>query len=157
MKCPVWSVACRFASDGEIVKTVLQTFGQPLDTPPVVRGKPQPFHHVPLQQQFEWCDHKVPLYVQPACIVFLNVPMASHIQTILIICLIVCIKFLWFSTCTRTLILPSIHNMWLLVQFADILFGVPWKDTGLKRYYIRNRQRVISYAVTLVLKKYNAK
>lgn len=41
------------------------------------------------------------------------------------------------------------------VPLADILFGVPWKDSGLKRYYIRNRQRVISYAVTIVFKDYD--
>ncbi|ELU06614.1 hypothetical protein CAPTEDRAFT_96666 [Capitella teleta] len=66
----------KFAADGEIIKTVLQQFGEPLDTPPGVK---------------------------------------------------------------------------------DILFGVPWKDTGLKRYYIRNRQRVISFAVTIVFKEYDPK
>ncbi|XP_052246747.1 sterol regulatory element-binding protein cleavage-activating protein-like [Dreissena polymorpha] len=36
----------------------------------------------------------------------------------------------------------------------DILFGLPWKQTGVSRYFIRNRQRTISYAITLVLKSY---
>lgn len=30
---------CSFATDGEIIKTVLQSFGEPLDTPPGVRGQ----------------------------------------------------------------------------------------------------------------------
>ena len=40
--------------------------------------------------------------------------------------------------------------------FIDVLFGVPMKDSGIKRFFIRNRQRVISFAVTLVFDKYNA-
>ncbi|XP_052826909.1 sterol regulatory element-binding protein cleavage-activating protein [Octopus bimaculoides] len=39
----------------------------------------------------------------------------------------------------------------------DILFGVPWKETGVKRFYIRNRQRIISFAVTIIFKSYNQK
>ncbi|XP_060568692.1 sterol regulatory element-binding protein cleavage-activating protein-like [Ruditapes philippinarum] len=37
----------------------------------------------------------------------------------------------------------------------DVLFGLPWKQTGISRYFIRNRQRTISFAITLVLKKYD--
>ncbi|KAL4222496.1 hypothetical protein ACF0H5_018535 [Mactra antiquata] len=37
----------------------------------------------------------------------------------------------------------------------DVLFGLPWKQTGLSRYFIRNRQRTISFAITLVLKSYD--
>lgn len=37
----------------------------------------------------------------------------------------------------------------------DILLGLPLKDTGIARFYLRNRQRVISYAVTIVMKDYN--
>ena len=40
---------------------------------------------------------------------------------------------------------------------SDLLFGVPWKSTGITRYFIRNSQRVISFAVTVVLKKYDQK
>ena len=39
---------------------------------------------------------------------------------------------------------------------VDILFGIPMKESGIRRFFIRNRQRVISFAVTLVLDKYNA-
>ncbi|XP_070211949.1 sterol regulatory element-binding protein cleavage-activating protein-like isoform X2 [Littorina saxatilis] len=39
----------------------------------------------------------------------------------------------------------------------DLLFGVAWKDVGITRYFIRNRQRVITFAVTVVLKKYDEK
>ncbi|GAB1599283.1 sterol regulatory element-binding protein cleavage-activating protein-like [Argonauta hians] len=37
----------------------------------------------------------------------------------------------------------------------DILFGIPWKETGLKSFYIRNRQRIITFAVTIIFKSYN--
>lgn len=37
----------------------------------------------------------------------------------------------------------------------DILFGLPWKQTGISRYIIRNRQRTISFAITIVLKAYD--
>ncbi|GFN75373.1 sterol regulatory element-binding protein cleavage-activating protein [Plakobranchus ocellatus] len=39
----------------------------------------------------------------------------------------------------------------------DLFFGIPWSETGISRYYIRNRQRVISFAVTIVMKKYDAR
>ncbi|XP_074658756.1 sterol regulatory element-binding protein cleavage-activating protein-like [Tubulanus polymorphus] len=37
----------------------------------------------------------------------------------------------------------------------DVVFGVPWKNTGVPRYFLRNRQRIINFAVTLVLKTYD--
>ncbi|XP_053374079.1 sterol regulatory element-binding protein cleavage-activating protein-like [Mercenaria mercenaria] len=37
----------------------------------------------------------------------------------------------------------------------DVLFGLPWKQTGISRYFIRNRQRTISFAITLALKSYD--
>lgn len=39
-------------------------------------------------------------------------------------------------------------------MLADILFGLPMSQTGV-RWIWRNRQRVVTYAVTIVLKKYN--
>lgn len=41
-------------------------------------------------------------------------------------------------------------------NFREILFGVPWKETGIKRLYVRNRPRVITYAVTIVFQAFNA-
>ncbi|XP_078571709.1 sterol regulatory element-binding protein cleavage-activating protein-like isoform X1 [Branchiostoma floridae x Branchiostoma japonicum] len=38
----------------------------------------------------------------------------------------------------------------------DLLFGVPSKATGVHRFFLRNKQRLIMYAVTLALKDYNA-
>ncbi|XP_019630539.1 PREDICTED: sterol regulatory element-binding protein cleavage-activating protein-like [Branchiostoma belcheri] len=38
----------------------------------------------------------------------------------------------------------------------DLLFGVPAKATGVHRFFLRNKQRLIMYAVTLALKDYNA-
>lgn len=37
----------------------------------------------------------------------------------------------------------------------DVLFGLPWQQTGISRYFIRNRQRTISFAITIVLKEYD--
>ncbi|XP_060066336.1 sterol regulatory element-binding protein cleavage-activating protein-like [Ylistrum balloti] len=39
----------------------------------------------------------------------------------------------------------------------DILLGVPYKNSGVSRYFIRNQQRTISFAVTIVLKKNDQK
>ncbi|KAH9496900.1 hypothetical protein Btru_010103 [Bulinus truncatus] len=39
----------------------------------------------------------------------------------------------------------------------ELLFGLPWTRTGITRYYVRNRQRIISYAVTVILRKYDAR
>ncbi|CAG9814063.1 unnamed protein product [Phaedon cochleariae] len=38
---------------------------------------------------------------------------------------------------------------------SDMLFGMHLFDTGIKRYPIRNRQRIIQYAVTLFFKEYD--
>jgi hypothetical protein len=40
-------------------------------------------------------------------------------------------------------------------SLRDILFGVPWMETGIKRVYVRTRQRTITYAITLVFSKFN--
>lgn len=37
----------------------------------------------------------------------------------------------------------------------DILLGIPYRSTGVSRYFIRNRQRTISFAVTVVMKQHN--
>nr|CAI5846666.1 unnamed protein product [Callosobruchus analis] len=40
-------------------------------------------------------------------------------------------------------------------SIAEMLFGMHLFDTGIKRYPIRNRQRIIQYAVTLFFKEYD--
>ncbi|XP_075922338.1 sterol regulatory element-binding protein cleavage-activating protein isoform X2 [Petromyzon marinus] len=40
-------------------------------------------------------------------------------------------------------------------SLKDLLFGVPPKYSGVSRYYIRNRQRLVSFAVTIVLHSYD--
>ena len=37
---------------------------------------------------------------------------------------------------------------------AELLFGVPLKDSGLKKYPVKTRSRIITYALTLVLKSH---
>ncbi|KAJ9574024.1 hypothetical protein L9F63_008550, partial [Diploptera punctata] len=41
------------------------------------------------------------------------------------------------------------------ISMAEILFGMHLKDTGIKRYPLRTRQRVLQYAVTLVLQEHD--
>ncbi|XP_053676594.1 sterol regulatory element-binding protein cleavage-activating protein [Anopheles nili] len=41
------------------------------------------------------------------------------------------------------------------VSNAEMLFGVPLRDTGVKRYPMRVRPRIIQYAVTLILRENN--
>lgn len=40
-------------------------------------------------------------------------------------------------------------------SLAEMLFGMNLKDTGVKRYPLRNRQRIVQYAITLFLKEYD--
>lgn len=40
-------------------------------------------------------------------------------------------------------------------SLAEMLFGMQLKDTGIKRYPLRTRQRILQYAVTLFYKEYN--
>jgi hypothetical protein len=41
------------------------------------------------------------------------------------------------------------------ISLAEILFGMNMKDTGIKRYPLRTRQRLLQYAITLVLHHYD--
>lgn len=41
------------------------------------------------------------------------------------------------------------------ISLAELLFGLNMKDTGIKRYPLRRRQRIIQFAVTVVLRQYN--
>lgn len=38
---------------------------------------------------------------------------------------------------------------------AEILFGIPLRDTGIKRYPLRHRQRIIQFAITLFYKDFD--
>ena len=41
------------------------------------------------------------------------------------------------------------------LYISDVLFGIPWSKTGISRYFIRNKQRTISFAVTLLFKSFD--
>lgn len=41
------------------------------------------------------------------------------------------------------------------ISVAELLFGLNLKDTGMKRYPLRKRQRIIQFAVTLVYQQYH--
>ena len=40
-------------------------------------------------------------------------------------------------------------------SLADLMFGLRQRDTGLTKYPVRNRQRVVTYAVTVAFKKFD--
>lgn len=40
-------------------------------------------------------------------------------------------------------------------SLKELLFGLPWAQTGIRKLYVRNRQRAINYAITLVFKEFN--
>lgn len=42
-------------------------------------------------------------------------------------------------------------------SLMDVVFGMRQRDSGITNYPIRNRQRTISYAVTVVLKRHRPK
>lgn len=41
------------------------------------------------------------------------------------------------------------------VTLSEILFGINIKETGIRRYSLRNKQRIIQFSVTLFMNKYN--
>ncbi|XP_067004981.2 sterol regulatory element-binding protein cleavage-activating protein isoform X2 [Anabrus simplex] len=41
------------------------------------------------------------------------------------------------------------------ISLAEMLFGMNMKDTGIKRYPLRTRQRVLQFAITIILKDYD--
>ena len=40
-------------------------------------------------------------------------------------------------------------------SLKELLFGLPWIQTGIRKLYVRTRQRTINYAITLVFKRYD--
>lgn len=56
-------------------------------------------------------------------------------------------------------LLSTIYNYQNLqkgkISLAEMLFGMNMKDTGIKRYPLRTRQRVLQFAVTIVFKEYD--
>jgi len=43
------------------------------------------------------------------------------------------------------------------MSLAELLFGLNMKETGIKRYPLRTRQRTLQYAITLVFQEYDQK
>lgn len=41
------------------------------------------------------------------------------------------------------------------ISLAEMVFGMNLKETGIKRYPMRVRQRILQYAVTIFLKEYD--
>ena len=65
-------------------------------------------------------------------------------------------KFLQDSTIIKTLYsIKDLASLDSSGSLREVLFGVPWMETGIKRMYVRTRQRTITYAVTLIFSKYN--
>jgi hypothetical protein len=42
-------------------------------------------------------------------------------------------------------------------SLTDLMFGMRQRETGMTKYPVRNRQRVITFAVTVALKEHNQK
>ena len=62
--------------------------------------------------------------------------------------------------CFKILFLTNVHctgGVIFLLSLLDILLGIPWKSSGISRYFIRNKQRTMTFAVTIMLKKYDYK
>ena len=54
--------------------------------------------------------------------------------------------------------LNNVQNFVLIQKgyssMTDLMFGMRQRDSGITSYPIRNRQRVISYAITIALREY---
>ncbi|XP_071946815.1 sterol regulatory element-binding protein cleavage-activating protein-like [Antedon mediterranea] len=147
----------------------------------VVRAKVSPWHgdltaedafRAPLSRAFQIVNDinqyqdKSGVPIQSFCLYVLDVHNPSELAGILPEhgCLVISPAALWkndlkeFSedndlveTIYRHLKKKSIEA----TNIKDVLFGIPSKYSGINRFYIRSRQRLITYAVTLVLKSYN--
>lgn len=40
-------------------------------------------------------------------------------------------------------------------NLREILFGVPWMETGIRPFYVRTRQRTLTFAITIAFSGYN--
>ncbi|OQR72350.1 sterol regulatory element-binding protein cleavage-activating protein-like [Tropilaelaps mercedesae] len=73
-------------------------------------------------------------------------------------CLVVSPALIWNRDPQRFLQDPHIvDSLFGQHDTKELFFGLPWRETGLKRSCLRNRQRVLSYAVTLLLDRFDAK
>ncbi|XP_054168861.1 sterol regulatory element-binding protein cleavage-activating protein-like [Oppia nitens] len=81
-------------------------------------------------------------------------------------CLVLSPSNIWQNDINKFLMDPTIIKTMYSVKdltshssgsgsLRDILFGIPWMETGIKRLYVRTRQRTITYAITLVLSKHS--
>lgn len=58
-----------------------------------------------------------------------------------------------FVSCTIPILLQNFQKG--KISLAEIMFGMNLKETGIKRYPIRIRQRILQYAVTIYLREYD--
>ncbi|KAF6021782.1 SCAP [Bugula neritina] len=40
-------------------------------------------------------------------------------------------------------------------RMRDLLFGVPWRESGMSKFFVRNRERTVQYSITIIYKTYN--
>ncbi|RWS31217.1 hypothetical protein B4U80_00513 [Leptotrombidium deliense] len=78
-------------------------------------------------------------------------------------CLVVSPANIWKNDLNKYLQDPTIINTLFSIKhlaspdsgnLREILFGVPWMETGIRRLYVRTRQRTVSFAITIVFSKY---
>jgi len=65
-------------------------------------------------------------------------------------------KFLQDATIIKTIFNTKDFSYLDSGNLREILFGVPWTETGIKPFYVRNRQRTITFAITVFFSRYNA-
>jgi hypothetical protein len=64
-------------------------------------------------------------------------------------------KFLQDSEIIKTIFAITDTNSLEAGSLKELLFGLPWMQTGIRQMYVRTRQRTITFAITLVFKEFN--
>ena len=71
-------------------------------------------------------------------------------------CLVVSPALIWHRDPQRFLQDPHIFDsLFGLRETKELFFGLPWRETGLRKSSDKNQHRVLSYAVSLLLEKYD--
>ncbi|GFU36985.1 sterol regulatory element-binding protein cleavage-activating protein [Nephila pilipes] len=93
-------------------------------------------------------------------------PIYKHVSEVLphYDCLIISPSSIWKNDLLRFKNDPDIiktifagkYSVVPTESFREVLFGVPFQETGIKKLFIRNRPRIITYAFTIAFQTYNA-
>uniref|UniRef100_T1K2T8 Sterol regulatory element-binding protein cleavage-activating protein n=1 Tax=Tetranychus urticae TaxID=32264 RepID=T1K2T8_TETUR len=64
-------------------------------------------------------------------------------------------KFLQDATIIKTIFNTKDFSYLDSGNLREILFGVPWMETGIRPFYVRTRQRTLTFAITIAFSGYN--